>query len=189
MDLRTILDWFIKPQLRTVPGVIEVNSFGGQEKQYQVLVEPSKLVSYGLTVHDVTEALARNNSNGGGAYIEQAGEQQLLRGVGLIQNLRDIENIVVTARNGTPVFVRNLGEVNLGAQVRQGAATRDGRGETVMGIAMMLKGENGREVTARVRERLAEVGRALPPGVSIRPFYDRSELVDRTVKTAVTNLV
>ncbi len=189
MELRTILDWFIKPQLRTVPGVIEVNSFGGLEKQYQVLVNPNKLVSYGVTLAQVIEALERNNSNAGGAYIEHAGEQQLLRGVGLIQSIRDIENIVVASRNGTPVYIRTIGQAGLGAQVRQGAATRDGRGETVMGVAMMLKGENSREVAERVDAKVKQIGKALPPGVAINTFYSRSDLVDRTVSTAVKNLV
>ncbi|HOQ44993.1 MAG TPA: CusA/CzcA family heavy metal efflux RND transporter [Bryobacteraceae bacterium] len=189
MELRTILDWFIKPQLRTVPGVIEVNSFGGEEKQYQVLVDPNKLVSYGISLAQVIEALEKNNANAGGAYIEHAGEQQLLRGVGLIQNERDIENIVVASRQGTPIFVRNIGEVSLGAQVRQGAATRDGKGETVMGMAMMLKGENSRAVAERVEQKLKETAKALPPGVVVSPFYNRRDLVDRTVATAVGNLV
>ncbi len=189
MELRTILDWFIKPQLRTVPGVIEVNSFGGKEKQYQVLVDPNRLVSFGLSLNHVIEALAKNNSNAGGAYIEQGGEQQLLRGVGLIQDERDIENIVVASVRGTPIYVRSIGEVNLGAEVRQGAATRDGKGETVMGIAMMLKGENPRSVAQRVDARLKEISKALPPGVSIKPFYNRSDLVDRTVRTAANNLI
>ncbi|MBA3975707.1 MAG: CusA/CzcA family heavy metal efflux RND transporter [Candidatus Solibacter sp.] len=188
MELRTILDWFIKPQLRTVPGVIEVNSFGGEEKQYQVLVDPNKLVGLGLNLAQVLEALEKNNSNAGGAYIEHAGEQQLLRGVGLIQNERDIENIVVSSHNGTPIFVRNIGEVSLGAQVRQGAATRDGKGETVMGMAMMLKGENSRAVAERVEQKLKDTAKSLPPGVVVNPFYSRSDLVDRTVRTAVTNL-
>ncbi|MCC6862929.1 MAG: efflux RND transporter permease subunit, partial [Bryobacterales bacterium] len=189
MDLRTLLDWFVKPQLRTVPGVIEVNSFGGEEKQYQVLVDPHKLVGYGLGLRQVIEALERNNANAGGAYIEHAGEQQLVRGVGLIQNERDIENIVVASRQGTPIYIRSIGEVSLGAQVRQGAATRDGKGETVMGIAMMLKGENSRAVAQRVDRKVKEIAGALPPGVDIRPFYNRSELVDRTVATAMKNLV
>ncbi len=189
MELRTILDWFIKPQLRSVPGVIEVNSFGGEEKQYQVLVNPDKLVSLGLSLAQVIEALEKNNANAGGAYIEHAGEQQLLRGVGLIRNERDIGNIVVASGGGTPIFVRDIGEVGLGAQVRQGAATRDGKGETVMGIAMMLKGENSRAVAGRVAAKLREAAAALPPGVVVRPFYDRSDLVDRTVRTAVKNLV
>ncbi|HWR52984.1 MAG TPA: CusA/CzcA family heavy metal efflux RND transporter [Bryobacteraceae bacterium] len=189
MELRTVLDWFIKPQLRTVPGVIEVNSFGGEEKQYQVLADPDKLVSFGVSLAHVIEALEKNNSNAGGAYIEHAGEQQLLRGVGLIRNERDIENIVVASHQGTPVYIRNIGEVSLGAQVRQGAATRDGKGETVMGMVMMLKGENSRTVALSVEQRLKEVAGALPEGVRVNPFYNRSDLVDRTVGTAVRNLV
>jgi cobalt-zinc-cadmium resistance protein CzcA len=189
MELRTILDWFIKPQLRAVPGVVEVNSFGGLEKQYEVLVDPDKLVSYGLTLRQVIDALSRNNSNAGGAYLEAAGEQLLLRGVGLIQNVRDIDNIVVSSHQGTPVYIRNIGEAGIGAQVRQGASTRDGRGETVMGIAMMLKGENSRAVTGRIERKLAEIEPALPEGVRIDTYYNRSDLVGRTVRTAGKNLV
>ena len=189
MDLRTILDWFIKPQLRTVPGVIEVNSFGGLEKQYEVLVDPAKLVSYRLTLRQVIEALERNNSNAGGAYLERGGEQQLLRGVGLIQSASDIENIAVASHGGTPVRVRDVARVGAGAQVRQGAATRDGKGEAVMGIAMLLKGENSRTVTERVRARLEQVQASLPPGVRINPFYDRTTLVDQTIRTATRNLI
>ncbi len=189
MDLRTILDWVIKPQLRTVPGVIEVNSFGGRERQYEVLVDPRRLVAYRLTLHQVIEALERNNVNAGGAYIERGGEQQLLRGIGLIGSISDIENIVIATENGTPVRVRDVAAVGVGSQVRQGAATRDARGETVMGMAMLLKGENSGAVAARVRERLAEVQKALPRDVIIRPFYDRTSLVNQTVRTAITNLV
>jgi cobalt-zinc-cadmium resistance protein CzcA len=189
MDLRTILDWYIKPQLRAVPGVIEVNSFGGKEKQYEVLVDPRKLVGYGLTLRQIIEALERNNVNAGGAYLERGGEQQLLRGVGLIQSTRDIENIVVTAQQGTPVYVRDIAQVGLGAQVRQGAASRDGKGETVMGMAMMLKGENSRTVTQQVKEKLQKIQKSLPAGVVIKPFYDRTDLVDKTVHTAGVNLV
>jgi cobalt-zinc-cadmium resistance protein CzcA len=189
MDLHTILDWFISPQLRTVPGVIEVNSFGGLEKQYEALVDPHKLVSYGLSLRQVIEALGRNNANAGGAYLERGQEQQLLRGVGLIQSPRDIENVVVASRNGTPVFVRDVATVGVGAQVRQGAATRDGEGEAVVGMAMLLKGENSRTVAQGVRERLERVQKSLPPGVRVRPFYDRSDLVDQTIHTVSVNLV
>ena len=188
-DLRTILDWYIKPQLRTVPGVIEVNSFGGREKQYEVLLDPRKLVSYGLTLRQVIEALERNNVNAGGAYIEKGGEQQLLRGIGLIQSTGDIANIVVAAQNGTPVYVRDIAQIGLGAQVRQGAATRDGKGETVIGMAMMLKGENSRTVTQRVKEKLQQIQKSLPTGVVIKPFYDRTDLVEKTVSTAGKNLI
>jgi len=189
MDLRTILDWFIKPQLRTVPGVIEVNSFGGLEKQYEVLVDPDRLVSHDLSLHQVIEALERNNMNAGGAYLERGGEQQLLRGVGLIQKTGDIENVVLASHNGTPIYIRDVAQVRLGAQVRQGAATRDGKGETVMGMAMLLKGENSRTVAQRVRGRLEKIQKSLPSGVKIRPYYDRTELVARTIHTATKNLV
>jgi len=187
-ELRTLLDWFIKPQLRTVLGVIEVNSFGGEEQQYEILVNPAKLVSYNLPLHRVTEALRKNNLNVGGAYLERSGELQLIRGVGLIETVRDIENIVVGADSGTPVLIRSVAQVRLGAQIRQGAATRDGKGETVMGVAMMLRGENTRRVSGRVVERLRQLDKAMPPGVRIDIFHDRRDLVDRTVKTAATNL-
>jgi len=188
-DLRTILDWQIKPRLRTVPGVIEVNSFGGREKQYEVQVDPGRLVAYRLTLRDVVEAIEQNNSNAGGAYIERAGEQLLLRGVGLIRAIQDIEDIVLTSHEGTPVSVRDVGRVSLGAQVRQGAATRDGNGETVMGVVMLLKGENSRTVTRDVKAALADVQQSLPAGVVIKPFYDRTDLVDKTIGTAATNLI
>lgn len=189
MELRTLLDWFVKPQLRTVPGVIEVNGFGGQERQYEVLVDPSKLVSYGLTLKQVTDALEQNNANVGGGYLEQGGEQQLVRGVALVQNIRDIENVVVSASKGTPIFVREVAAVRLGSQLRQGAATRNGQGETVVGVAMLLKGENSRVVAERVAERLQQLAKALPPGVKIDVFYNRRTLVDQTVHTAVKNLI
>jgi cobalt-zinc-cadmium resistance protein CzcA len=189
MERRTILDWQIKPQLRTVPGVIEVNSFGGLEKQYEVLVDSKRLVGFNLSLHQVIEALRRNNSNAGGAYLEQSGEQQIVRGVGLIQAPADIERIVVSAHGGTPIYIRDIGAVGIGSQVRQGAATRDGAGETVMGVVMLLKGENSQKVVSLVKERLKLVQKALPKGVTIRPFYDRSELVQATVYTATKSLV
>jgi cobalt-zinc-cadmium resistance protein CzcA len=189
MDLRTLLDWFIKPQLRTVPGVIEVNSFGGEKQQYEVLVDPAKLLGYGLTLRQIIEALAQNNINVGGGYLERSGEQELIRGVGLIQTEGEIRNVVLTSHLGTPVYVSSVAEVRRGAQIRQGAATRDGKGETVMGIAMMLKGENSSVVAQRVSERLRQIQKALPAGVRIEPFYDRGALVNRTVRTASRNLI
>ncbi len=189
MERRTLLDWFIKPQLRAVPGVIEVNSFGGEEQQYEVLVDPTKLTGYGLTLRQVIDALSANNLNAGGGYLEHGGEQELIRGVGLIRNETDIGNIVVSSHQGTPVYVSSVGEVRRGAQIRQGAATRDGKGETVMGVAMLLKGENSRAVAGRIAERLQQVQKALPPGVKVEPFYDRSTLVNRTIRTATRNLI
>jgi heavy metal efflux system protein len=189
MDLRTQLDWFIKPQLRTVPGVIEVNSFGGEEQQYEVLVDPAKLVAYGLTLHQVIGAVEQNNANVGGGALEHGGEQELVRGVGLIRGVHDIENVVVASPKGTPVYVRSVAEVRIGSQIRQGAATQDGRGETVLGIAMMLKGENSREVSNRIAARLHDIEKALPAGMKINSFYARSTLVDHTIQTAVRNLI
>lgn len=188
MELHTLLEWFIKPQLRTVAGVVEVNSFGGEEQQYEVSVDPVKLAGYRISLTQVIEALKQNNLNVGGGYLERGGEQQLIRGVGLIESMSDIENIVVSSTGGTPIYVKSLANVRLGAQIRQGAATRDGKGETVMGVAMMLKGENSRQVSARVVDRLNQLRTAMPPGVEIDVFYDRRDLVDRTIQTAATNL-
>jgi cobalt-zinc-cadmium resistance protein CzcA len=188
MELHTLLEWFIKPQLRTVPGVVEVNSFGGEEQQYEVSVDPVKLAGYRVSVTEVIDALKKNNLNVGGGYLERGGEQQLIRGVGLIESMQDIENIVVSANLGTPIYIKSLSTVRLGAQLRQGAATRDGKGETVMGIAMMLKGENSRQVSQRVVDRLNLLGKAMPPGVEIDVYYDRRDLVDRTIGTAARNL-
>jgi heavy metal efflux system protein len=187
--LRTIQDWSVRRQLLGVPGVTEVNSFGGLEKQYQARLDPTKLQSYGLTLRDVLEAVARNNANVGGAYIEHGAEQYLLRGIGLAESSGDIANIIVKAgKEGVPIYVRDLGDVVEGATVRQGAVTADGEGEIVAGIAMMLKGENSRTVVNRVKERIEQVKKTLPKGVELVPFYDRTELVDRTVKTVVKNL-
>lgn len=187
--LRTIQDWSVRRQLLGVPGVTEVNSFGGLEKQYQVRLDPVKLQAYGLSLRDVLEAVERNNANVGGAYIEHGAEQYLLRGIGLVETTGDIANIIVKAgKEGVPIYVRDLGEVVEGATVRQGAATADGRGEIVAGIAMMLKGENSRAVVNRVKERIEQVKKTLPKGVELVPFYDRTELVDRTIKTVITNL-
>jgi heavy metal efflux system protein len=189
-SLRTIQDWNVRRQLLSVPGINEVNSFGGLEKQYQVRLDPAKLQSYDLSLRDVLEAVGRNNSNVGGAYIEHGGEQYLLRGIGLVQSTDDIANIVVkTGREGVPIYVRDLGEVVTGATVRQGAVTADGEGEIVAGIAMMLKGENSRTVVERVKERIEQIKRTLPKGVELIPFYDRTELVDRTIHTVTMNLI
>jgi cobalt-zinc-cadmium resistance protein CzcA len=187
--LRTIQDWSVRRQLLGVPGVTEVNSFGGLEKQFQARLDPTKLQSYGLTLRDVLEAVTRNNANVGGAYIEHGAEQYLLRGIGLAESSNDIANIIVKAgKEGVPIFVRDLGEVVEGATVRQGAVTADGKGEIVAGIAMMLKGENSRAVVNRVKARIERVKKTLPKGVELVPFYDRTELVDRTIKTVVKNL-
>ena len=190
MALRTVQDWIVRRQLLGVPGVTEVNSFGGFAKQYQVKLDPAKLQSYGLSLRDVLDAVVRNNANVGGAYIEHGSEQYLLRGIGLVESTQDIANIAVkTGAEGVPVFVRDVGEVVTGATVRQGAVTADGQGEIVVGIAMMLKGENSRTVAQRVKERIEQIRKTLPEGVELIPFYDRTELVDRSIGTVVKNLV
>lgn len=188
--LRTIQDWNVRRQLLGVPGVTEVNSFGGFEKQYQVRLDPAKLQSYGLSLRDVLEAITRNNANVGGAYIEHGSEQYLLRGIGLVESADDINNIIVkTGKEGVPVYVRDIGEIVTGATVRQGAVTADGEGEIVAGIAMMLKGENSRTVVERVKERVEQIKKTLPAGVTLIPFYDRTELVNRTIRTVALNLI
>lgn len=190
MELRTILDWEIAYQLRSVPGVIEVNTFGGELRTYEVQLDASKLVSYGLAIEQVFQALEKNNSNAGGAYIELAQEQYVIRGEGLVQTLNDIENIVVATRNeGTPILIRHLGQARFAPMVRQGAVTRDARGEVVTGIVMLLIGENSRLVVNRVKERLKDIQKALPEGVIIDPYYDRMELVRTTMKTVAINLI
>ncbi len=188
--LRTIQDWSVRRQLLGVPGVTEVNSFGGYEKQYQVRLDPSRLQSYGLSLRNVVQAVAQNNANVGGAYIEHGSEQYLLRGIGLVESPEDIGNIIVkTGKEGIPVYIRDLGEIVTSATVRQGAVTADGEGEIVAGIAMMLKGANSRTVVEHVKERVEQVKKTLPQGVQLIPFYDRTELVDRTIWTVAKNLI
>jgi len=189
MDRRTLLDWVIKPQLRTVPGIIEVNSYGGTEKQFQVLVDPQQLVAHKVTLRQVQEALVENNQNAGGAYIRRGDEQQLVRGVGVIRDAADIGHIVVAAEHGTPIFIRDVAEVTVGPAIRQGAVTMNGEGEAVTGITMLLMGENGRTVVQRVKERVAQIEKTLPEGTRLVGFMDRSELIGRTLQTAVKNLI
>ena len=155
LTMRTIQDWVIRRQLIGVSGVAEVNSYGGEKKQYQVRVDPGKLLSYGITLRDVLNAVVSNNENVGGAYIEHQGEQFILRGIGLARNSSEIGKIVVkTGKEGVPIFVSDIAEVVSGAEVRQGAVLADGKGEIVAGIVMMLKGENSRTVVDRVKERV-----------------------------------
>jgi len=189
MDLRSILEWDIAFKLRSVPGVVEVNSYGGELKTYEVQINPDKLVAYNISLETVFEALEGNNANAGGAYIERAQEQYVIRGEGLVEQIADIDNIVVAARSGTPVFIRNLGETVLAPQVRQGAVTRDGRGEVVTGVVMMLMGENARVVADRVKTELEVIKSSLPQGVTVDSYYDRTDLVRKTIGTVSTNLV
>ncbi len=189
MELRSILEWDVAFKLKSVPGVVEVNTYGGELKTYEVQLDPAQLVAYGLPLSQVFEALERNNGNAGGAYIQHAQEQYLIRGEGLIANLRDIENIVVAARDdGTPIYVRNLARVAFAPMVRQGAVTRDGRGEAVTGVVMMLIGENSRAVARRGHNKIEEIRKSLPPRVTIETYYDRTELVQKTIRTVTKNL-
>ena len=188
MDLRTIQDWIIKRQLAGTPGLAEVNTFGGELKQYQILIDPQKIFNYNISIRDVIEAVSNNNANAPGAYIEHKQEQYVVVGEGIAKSMSDIENIIIKSTDGTPVFVRNIAEVKEGSAIRQGAVTLNGKSEIVSGITMMLKGENARIVTERVKERVAEIQKTLPQGVRIVPFYETTELVDRTIKTVIKNL-
>jgi len=189
-DLRTIHDWNIRRQLMGVPGVTEVNSHGGYGKQYEVRLSPEKLQSYGLSLSDVHDAVMKNNGTVGGGYIEKGAEQYLLRGVGLVEKMEDITNIVVkTGNEGVPVFVRDLGDVVEGQSIRQGAVSTNGEGEIVSGMAIMLKGENSRVVAERVKAKVEEIRKTLPKGVTIEAFYDRTALVQRAIATVETNLL
>jgi cobalt-zinc-cadmium resistance protein CzcA len=186
-DLRTIQDWIIKPQLRNVPGVAEVNAIGGFDKQFHVTPHPDKLMSYGVSYKDVMEALAANNENVGAGYIERGGREYLVRVPGRVAGIPEIRDIIVGNYRGIPIRVKDVGEVILGKELRTGAATENGR-ETVLGTVLMLKGENGRAVAQKVATKLEEVNRTLPTGVTARPVYDRTVLVDKTIATVRNNL-
>ena len=187
-DLRELQDWVVRPQLRNLKGVTEVNTIGGFVKQFHVTPHPDRLVAHGLTLRDVMEALARNNTNVGAGYIERAGEQYLIRVPGQVATLAEIGALVVAQRSGQPVRVRDVAEVLLGEELRTGAATENGR-EVVLGTVFMLIGENSREVSTRVAKKLIEVNRSLPPGIVATAVYDRTALVDRTIATVRHNLV
>lgn len=186
-DLREIQDWVVKPQLRTVPGVTEVNTIGGYEKQFHVTPDPTKLVSYGLSFHDVMEALDRNNTSAGAGYIEHKGEQYLIRVPGLVSDIDDIQSIIVGEDDGTPIFIRDVANVGLGKQLRTGAATENGE-EVVLGSVFMLLGENSRTVARRVGDKMEEVNKSLPKGIIARTVRDRTRLVDATLRTVRNNL-
>src|SRR5690349_5179942 len=174
MELRSILDWQIAPRLKEVPGVVEVNSYGGELKTYEVELRPDALVAYGVSLKEVFQALERNNASAGGGYIVHSGEQQVIRGSGLIRSLEDVGDIVVGSRQGVPIYIRNLGKVAFAPMLRQGAVTRDGKGETVAGVVMLLIGQNSRTVVDRVKAKIAEISPSLPAGVKIVPYYDRT---------------
>src|SRR6202161_1828388 len=184
MDLKDLHEWVIKPQLRTLPGVSEINAWGGQTKQYQIVVDPALLEQYGLTLHDVETRVQENNTNFGGGYIEHASEQYTLLGTGRAVSADDLGNIVLTAKNGTPVLVRDVAEVRIGPAPPQGATLRNG--ETVSGMVIMLKGENGKQLIERIKEKISTL--RLPAGVKISPFYDKAFVIDGTIHTVEKNL-
>ena len=180
MERRIVQDWVVRPLLRSIPGVAEINSMGGLEKQFQVLVNPDRLRHYRLTLRDVQESIERNNANSGGGTLRASAEQYLIRGIGLIRTAEDIENIILKETAGVPVFVRDVAQVQIGAGVRQGAVVKNGDTEAVAGIVMMLRGGNAKEVVSRVKSKVDEINQRglLPNGLQIEPFYDRTELVD-----------
>ena len=186
-DLREIQDWVIKPRLKDVPGVVEVNSIGGFEKQYHVTPYPDRLVAFRLTFRDLVDALQKNNSNIGAGYIEKNGEQYLIRSPGQVRTLSDVRGIVVSTRDGQAIRVGDVADVVEASELRTGAATRNGE-EAVLGTAFMLIGENSRAVANRVSERIKEINQILPPGIAATTVYDRNNLVDATIETVQQNL-
>ena len=188
-ELRVLQDWVVKQELRKVPGVAEVNTWGGFEKQYHVVVETDRLIKYGLTFEDLVEALQANNQNVGGGQIVRSGESLLVHGVGLATNVQEIANIVITSHDGTPVRVRDVATVKKDHEIRRGAVTADGRGEAVLGLGFMLMGENSAVVTHALKAKLAEVQKFLPADIKLEVLYDRTELVDKVIRTVEHNLL
>src|SRR5574344_1114093 len=189
MELRVIQDWIVKRQLSGIPGIVEINSFGGYLKQYEVAVDPDALFAMNITISDVFDALSKNNQNTGGSYIEKTNHAYYIRSEGMITDINDIGKIVITNRNGIPIHINDVASVHLGAPKRFGAMTMDGKGECVGGIAMMLKGANANVVTAELSKRVEKVQKLLPAGVHIEPYLNRSELVKRNITTVIHNLI
>ena len=189
MDLRTIQDWIVKRQLIGTPGVAEVSGFGGYVKQYEIAVNPDKLNSMNVSIDEIFTALEKNNQNTGGAYINKSPNAYFIRSEGLVTKIEDLEKIVIKTNNNTPILVRDVATVQFGNSVRYGAATRNGQGETVTGIVMMLKGANSSEVINNVKARIEQIKKTLPEGVDIEPFLDRKKLVDNAIGTVTTNLI
>ena len=187
-ELRTIHDWVVRPQLRSIPGVAEVNSWGGYEKQYQVRIDPDRLIKHGLTFGQVTEAVQANNRNVGGGSISVGGQMLLVHGQGRTVNLDEIKNVVITAHDGVPIRVRDVADVETGHEIRLGAVTANGHGEAVLGLGFMLMGENSHDVTTRLKARLDEVKKTLPKGVEVATVYDRTSLVDKVLHTVQKSL-
>jgi len=188
MTLRTIQDWIVKRQMTMLPGVVEVNSFGGRKKQYEIAINPGKLNNMGITIFDIFDALKKNNQNTGGAYIEKNHRANFIRGEGLMRSIKDIKNTFVKNIDGTPVFIRDVADVRFGNFMRYGGFTKDGKGEAVGGIVMMLKGANSNDVINNVKKRVSLIEKSLPEGIKIKPFLDRSKLIKSTTNTVAENL-
>jgi cobalt-zinc-cadmium resistance protein CzcA len=188
-ELRTAQNWIIAPQLRSVSGVAEVNSWGGDERQIHVVVDPLELQRYGLSLTDLGHALEANNANVGGGTLDRAGESSLVQGIGIATRIDDIEEMIVVARKGVPIRVRDVAKVVEGREIRRGAVTADGRGEVVLGLGFMLIGENSHDVAGRLRVRLDEIRKSLPEGIEVAAVYERTTLVDRVLETVKTNLL
>ena len=188
-ELRSIQDWIIKPQLMGIKGIAEINTLGGHLKQYEIAIQPDRLNSMNTSVTEVFDALAQNNENTGGAYIDKKPYAYFIRGIGMVKSINDIEKIVVKSNNGIPILIRDVATVQIGSSTRYGAVTKDGEGEDVSGMVMMLKGENGGEVVGRVKEKMEQIKKSLPKGVEITSFLDRTMLVDRTISTVEKNLI
>lgn len=187
-ELRTIHDWVVKPQLRSVRGVAEVNSWGGYEKQYQVRLDPERLVKFGLTFEQVSDAIKMNNQNVGGGTVTDGSEMLLVHGIGRTVNRKEIEDIVITAERGVPVRIRDVADVQIGHEIRRGVVTANGRGEAVLGLGFMLMGENSHHVTWAIKEKVQSIRGTLPVGVKIQTVYDRTELIDQVIHTVQKNL-
>ncbi len=189
-DLRTMQDWIVRKQLSGTEGVAEISGWGGFVKQYEIAINADKLNAVNITIPpELYTALENNNENTGGSYIEQYSNQYFIRGLGIVKSLEDIEKIPIKTVNGTPILVRDVAKVQYGSATRYGAVTRNGEGEVVAGITLMLKGENFQEVIKNVKERMAQVQKSLPEGVIIEPFIDRTQLVDRVTNTITKNLI
>ena len=188
-ELRTIQDWIVKLQLRTVPGVADVLSFGGDVKQYQVVVDQEALVNYNIPLNSLFEAIQNNNQNTGANFIEHGDQQYVVRGLGLVKDVEDIKNIVLDSRGGTPIRVGDVARVEIGNELRQGAVTKDGQGEVVTGIVLKGINENTKQVIERVSAKVAEINKSLPQGVQVVDYYDQSDLIDHSVRTVTESLI
>ena len=188
-DLREMQDWIVKRQMAMLEGVVEVNSIGGDNKQYEIAIDPKKLNSMGISMHEIFHAIVVNNNNTGGAYIVKDHMANFIRGEGLARSIEDLEKIVVKTENNTPVLIKDIATVRIGKGIRYGALTKDGKGEAVGGMVMLLKDGNSNDVIKRVKERVAEIQKSLPEGVTIEPFLDRSDLIAKTTGTVRNNLL